>query len=230
MKAKILWNSKKQWAKKLSSEVEAILKKKKVKLVKAKADFTVVIGGDGTILYHKDKLEGVVFAIGSKKSFVCQASNSNWEKPLQEFLSNPKYEERMLLEAEFGKKRYLALNDVVLLSQFHNVLTISTDISGDKHEFDADGVVVATPTGSTAYAYAAGGPVIEPTLEVVSVVPIAPDKRLFDPVVISAEHKIVLSASEPAYLVVDGEKPFKTKKGEKIKIKKAKKKIKFAIR
>ncbi len=230
MKAKILWNSKKRWAVKLSKEMDLFLKKKKIKIVKKNADFTVVIGGDGTILYNKHKLEGPVLAIGSKRSFVCQAGNDNWEKPVSQFLSNPKYEERILLQVQYRKKKFLAINDVAMLSKFHEVLTISVNIGGDEYCFDADGAVISTPTGSTAYAYAAGGPVVEPTLEVLSIVPIAPDKRLFDPVIVSAEHKVVLSSDTASHIVIDGDAPLQVKKGEKVTVTKAKKKIKFAIR
>jgi len=231
MKAKILWNSKKKWAVNLSRELDAFLKKKKVKTVKKNADFTVVIGGDGTILYNKDKFEGPVLAIGSKKSFVCQCSNEDWEQPVAQFISNPKYEERVMLQVQFRKKKFLAINDVAMLSKFHKVLTISVDIGGDEYCFDADGVVVSTPTGSTAYAYAAGGPVMEPTLEALSIVPIAPDKRLFDPVIVSAGHRISLSSGTQAHIVIDGGKTLPGKKRRKgYNNQRLRKKIKFAIR
>ena len=230
MKAKILWNTTKKWAAKTAGEVKTFLKLKGVKLVKTKSDFTIVIGGDGTILYNKEKLEGPVFAIGSKKSFVCQCLAENWKGNLSRFLSKPNYEERMLLEVKHKNKNHTSINDLALLSQQHEMLTISVDIGGDEYCFDADGIVVSTPTGSTAYAYAAGGSIIEPTLEVFNIVPVAPDKRLFDPVVVSASHKLVLTPYNPAHLIVDGGKPLKVKKGEKITITKSRKKIKFAVK
>ncbi len=230
MKAKLLWNTTKKWAVKTAGEVKAFLKIKKVKLVNRKPDFTIVIGGDGTILYNKEKLEGPVFAIGSKKSFVCQCLAENWKDGLSRFLSKPNYEERILLEVKHRNKKHTAINDIALLSPQHEMLTISVDIGGDEYCFDADGIVVSTPTGSTAYAYAAGGSIIEPTLEVFNIVPVAPDKRLFDPVVVSASHKLVITPYNPAHFIVDGEKPLKVKKGEKITITKSKKKIKFAVR
>ncbi|MCP4647976.1 MAG: NAD(+)/NADH kinase, partial [bacterium] len=217
-------------ATKTAGEVKTFLTAKGVKLVKSKPDFTIVIGGDGTILYHKEKLEGPVFAIGSKKSFVCQCLAENWKDGLSSFLSKPNYEERMLLEVKHKNKKYTAINDLALLSQQHEMLTLSVDIGGDEYCFDADGIVVSTPTGSTAYAYASGGSVIEPTLEIFNIVPVAPDKRLFDPVVVSASHKLVLTPYNPAHFIVDGGKPMKVKKGEKITITKSRKKIKFAVR
>ena len=230
MKAKILSNSTKKWAVKTAGEVKAFLKTKGVKIVKSKPDFTIVIGGDGTILYYKKKLEGPVFAIGSKKSFVCQCLAENWKGNLSRFLSKPNYEERMLIEVKHKNKNHTSINDLALLSQQHEMLTISVDIGGDEYCFDADGIVVSTPTGSTAYAYAAGGSIIEPTLEVFNIVPVAPDKRLFDPVVVSASHKLVITPYNPAHLIVDGGKPLKVKKGEKITITKSRKKIKFAVK
>ena len=230
MKAKILWNTTKKWTAKTAGEVKSFLKLKGVKLVNRKSDFTIVIGGDGTILYNKEKLEGPVFAIGSKKSFVCQCLAENWKDGLSRFLSKPNYDERMLIEIKHKNKKHTAINDLALLSLQHEMLTISIDIGGDEYCFDADGLVVSTPTGSTAYAYAAGGSIIEPTLEVFNIVPVAPDKRLFDPVVVSASHRLVLTPYHPAHFIVDGEKPLKVKKGEKITITKSRKKIKFAVR
>ncbi len=230
MKAKIFHNPTKKWAGAISKEIRAFLGNMGITESKAKADFTVIVGGDGTILYNRDKLEGPVFGIGSSKSFICQCTRENWKEALAGFLKSPAYEERIMLSISVGKKKYTALNDVAILSKAHEVLSLSVDIGQDSCTFDADGVVLSTPTGSTAYAYAAGGPVIEPTLEVFSLVPVAPDKRLFDPMVISSSHKVVLSSSSPAHLVIDGEKPLPLKKGEEVKVTKNSKKILFAVK
>jgi NAD+ kinase len=230
MKAKILYNPKKEWARGLSARIKEFLRERGTGTAAKKADFTITIGGDGTILYHRDSLEGPVFGIGSEKSFICQCTKENWEGALEGFLKKPAYEERLMLAASLGKKKYTALNDVAILSKAHEVLTLSVDIGKDSCTFDADGVVLSTPTGSTAYAYAAGGPVIEPTLDVFSLVPVAPDKRLFDPMVISASHAVSLSASSPAHLVIDGGKPIPLKKGEAVKVARSAKKTLFAVR
>jgi NAD+ kinase len=230
MKAKILHNPKKKWAIELSKKVKAFLAQKNVAESPKKADFTVIVGGDGTILYYRSKLEGPVLGIGSDKSFICQCTRENWEEALSAFLAKPAYEERMMLLVSIGKKKYNALNEVAILSKAHEVLTLSVDIGQDSCSFDADGVVLSTPTGSTAYAYAAGGPVIEPTLEVFSLVPVAPDKRLFDPMVISSSHTVRMSSDSDAHLVIDGEKPISLGKGEKVKVSKNSKRILFAVK
>jgi NAD+ kinase len=230
MRARIFHNAKKKWAVALAREVGAFLKQKGIGAGAKKADFTVVIGGDGTILYNRDKLEGAVFGIGSKRSFICQCTKENWEEALSSFIAKPAFEERMMLSVLVGKKKYSALNDVAILSRAHEVLTLAVDIGQDSCTFDADGVVLSTPTGSTAYAYAAGGPVIEPTLEVFSLVPVAPDKRLFDPMVISSSHKVAISSQSPAHMVIDGEKPILLKRGEVVKISRNSRKILFAVK
>lgn len=229
MKAKVIWNSTKNWAVKAAEEVKAFLKENNVKVVKSRPDFTVVVGGDGTIIYHREKLEGPVFGIGSEKSFICQATRDEWKEPLSALISKPAYEERMMLEIVHRKKKYAALNDAALMSRNHDVVTVSVAISGDEYCFDADGVVVSSPTGSTAYAYSAGGPVIEPSMEAMGIVPVAPDKRLFDPVVVGPSNKIFLSSLNPAHLVIDGKKEIKVKKGEKVRISRHRKSMKFAV-
>lgn len=230
MKAKILWNSTKKWATNLAPKTKEFLKGKGVSVVERKADFTIVIGGDGTILYNREKLEGPVFAIGSQSSHICQCTEENWKEALSQFLSKPNYEERIMLDAKYKGKTHTAINDVAVLSADHRVLALSVVIGKGECLFDADGVVVSTPTGSTAYAYAAGGPVIEPTLEVFNIVPVAPDKKMFDPLVVSASNKISVSSQKPSHLIIDGGKPIVMKKGERVEIAKAKRKILFAIR
>lgn len=230
MRARIFHNAKKKWAASLAREVDAFLKQKGVKAGAKKADFSVVIGGDGTILYNRDSLEGAVFGIGSKRSFICQCTKENWKEALSSFIARPAYEERMMLLVSAGRKKYSALNDVAILSKAHEVLSLSVDIGQDSCTFNADGVVLSTPTGSTAYAYAAGGPVIEPTLDVFSLVPVAPDKRLFDPMVISSSHKVAISSATAAHLVIDGEKPISLGKGEVVRISRNSRKILFAVK
>lgn len=230
MKAKVLWNSTKKWATALAPRIKEFLKGKGVSIAGKKADFTIVAGGDGTILFNREKLEGPVFAIGSTSSHICQCTEENWEHALSQFLTNPRYEERIMLDARHRGKAYTAINDIAVLSANHRVLTLKVGIGSGECCFDADGVVVSTPTGSTAYAYAAGGPVIEPTLEVLSIVPVAPDKKMFDPLVISASNKSYVSPGTDAHLIIDGGKPILMRKGERVEIKKTKRKLLFAIK
>ena len=228
MKAKVLHNPKKDWAVKVSKDVNEFLKGKGAQLVSSKADFTVVIGGDGTIFFNKKHLEGAVFGIGGERSFICACTKENWEDALSAFLSNPSTEQRVALCVKFKGKEYRALNDAAILSREHEMLSVSIGIEGQDCPFVGDGLIVSTPTGSTAYAYSSGGPVIEQTLPVFELVPVAPYKRLFDPMVISSTHEIILTANTDSHLVIDGEPPINVKKGEKVKISRHKENFLFA--
>jgi len=218
LKAKVLHNPKKDWAVKVSKEVKEFLKDNGVQVVSGRADFTIIIGGDGTIFFYKKQLEGPVFGIGGPRSFICACTKEGWEEYLSAFLANPSTEQRVALSVKFKGKEYRAINDAAILSQKHGMLSISMGIEGQECPFEGDGLIVSTPTGSTAYAYSSGGPVIEQTLPVFELVPVAPYKRLFDPMVISSAHEITLTANTDSHLVIDGEAPINLKKGEKVKI------------
>lgn len=228
MKAKVLHNPKKEWAAKTCSKVKDFLKRNKVELVSGKADFTIVIGGDGTIFFYKRQLEGPVFGIGGERSFICNSTHANWETPLSAFLANPAREERTALSVRAKGKEHWAINDAAILSQRHEMLSLSIEIEGQECPFEGDGLIISTPTGSTAYAYSSGGPVIEQSLPVFELVPLAPYKRLFDPMVISSAHEITVTPQTDAHLVIDGEAPISLKKGEKIKISRHRQNFLFA--
>lgn len=228
MKAKVLHNPKKDWAVKVAKEVKEFLKGNKLDVVSSKADFTIVIGGDGTIFFNKKNLEGPVFGIGGERSFICACTKGNWEEALSAFITNPSTEERVTLSVKFKGKEYRAINDAAILSREHEMLSISIGIEGQDCPFEGDGLIVSTPTGSTAYAYSSGGPVIEQTLPVFELVPVAPYKRLFDPMVVSSSHTIAITANTDSHLVIDGEPPINVKKGEKISISRHKENFLFA--
>lgn len=218
MKAKVLSNPKKEWAAKLAPKVKDFLKKNKVEVVSKGADFTVVIGGDGTIFFYKKELEGPVLGIGGNRSFICPCTEENWEECLSSYLSSPRSERRVALLIKAGGKEYRAINDAAILSKLHEMLVISLEIDGEGCPYEGDGIIVSTPTGSTAYAYSSGGPVIEQSLCVFEIVPVAPYKRLFDPMVVGASREISITPEKDAHLVIDGEAPIQVKKGERVRI------------
>lgn len=229
MKAKVLHNNTKDWAIGIAKEVSSFLKSAKVQEVEKGADFTIVIGGDGTILFHKNELEGAVFGIGSERSHVCQCREENWKPRLQSFLQNPKAEERILLSISMGGREIgFAINDAAFLSRDHNMLNIHIDIGGSSRSFPGDGLIVSTPTGSTAYAYSAGGATMDESLEAIELVPLAPYKRSFEPMVISAQREIKITAEQPCHLLIDGQQLVQLKEKTPVTIGKHKRKIAFA--
>lgn len=230
MKAKILYNKTKDWAAKTAKEVSAFLKSAKVQEVEKGADLTITVGGDGTILHYKSELEGAVFGIGGEKSHICRSMQHNWKERLSAFLKNPVAEERILLSVCIeGKEAGFAINDAVVISRDHGILEVSVSIGGRKASFEGDGVIVSTPTGSTAYCYSAGGAAMDESLDAFEIVPIAPFRRAFDPMVVDARREVSISSPQPSHLLIDGQQLVQLREGACVSIKKHGKKIRFAM-
>lgn len=117
-------------------------------------------------------------------------------------------EERMLLEGRRGEERFLALNELFLsrpsVEGFAELELFSEE------EFVAfypgDGLIIATPTGSTAYSLAAGGPIVDPSLEMLIVTPVAPHRLGLRTVIFPPEAELKVVPRQPAALLVDGDK------------------------
>jgi NAD+ kinase len=174
------------------------------------------------MLYNKDKFEQPIFGIGSRKSYICQANFENWEKKLTEVLNDYKLERRMMLECGIGERKYKkALNEVVVRSRDHRVIELTVFVGNKEFTFKADGVIFATPTGSTGYAYSCGGPELGKKAKKYVVVAIAPYRRAFKPLVVDEEMKCAVYVSKGnADLVIDGQFIHPAELGDKIKIEK----------
>ncbi|MFA5349600.1 MAG: hypothetical protein WC309_04550 [Candidatus Paceibacterota bacterium] len=230
MKIKILINIRKDWAKKLSREVAKYLILKGVSIVKKNADITLCIGGDGTIFYfnHKKQIEGSILAIGTKSSHLCQLKDTDWKEKIPYYLSGKKQETRITLSAKTGRKTYSAINDVVLHTADYRVISVYAKINNLEKNFEGDGIIISTPTGSTAYAYSAGGIIIDEKTEAIEVVPVCPYKRAMSPLIIHDSSKISFFSDRTADLTIDGIFIKKLKPKEKIDIEKGEK-ISFLV-
>ena len=118
--------------------------------------------------------------------------------------------------------RVIALNDVVLTrGAFQGMLELSLSAGGRwVTDYRADGLIVATPSGSTAYSLAAGGPVLSPMLEALVVTPICPHSLSHRPIVLEADAQLVLElkrSSGIATLVVDGQGFYPVQQGESVR-------------
>ena len=217
----VVANPKKKVAEKIKLEVAEFLRKRGIVVAKS-GDVVITIGGDGTMLYNKDKFEQPIFGIGSRKSYICQANFENWRDRLSEVLKDYKLEKRMMLECDIGGRKYKkALNEVVIRSRDHRVIELTVFIGSQKFTFKADGVIFATPTGSTGYAYSCGGPQLSKRAKKYVVIAIAPYRRAFKPLVIDEETKCVAYLiSGNADLVIDGQFIHPAELGDKIKIEK----------
>lgn len=197
----------------------------------------ITFGGDGTIL-HLAKLAALnkipVLGINmGSLGFIAEleASEMNRLQRLKNW--DFEMESRMMLDVTVlrdGKQIYqnLGLNDAVIREgPISHVIHLS--ISSDGHhlaDIAGDGVIIATPTGSTAYSLSAGGPVVEPVAEAMVVCPICTHNMRFSSYVLSPEHilkvEMVRNGKKPVYLCVDESRAFALKQGDQVLVRKSK--------
>jgi len=174
------------------------------------ADVVVVVGGDGTLLRAFHEVSGALPMLGVNSGsigFLMEVAPSQVERAV-EALAEGDYavEERMTGVALIGEREYSFVNELVFSSPRHDKLVlISSYVDGALAQRGrADGLIVATPTGSTAYALSAGGPVLDPRLDAFVLVPIAPFSALLKPMVFSSSRRIVVSTNCRCRVVIDG--------------------------
>ena len=182
-------------------------------------DLLITLGGDGTIL----KAARMAFRSGTpilgvnlgRLGFLSELKPDNWaEKVLSVLQGNYWIEDRLMLQAGFWRgddlvATYQALNDVVV-SRGSLARTVRLDTYVEQEFFTtykADGVIVSTPTGSTAYAMAAGGPILPPQLKNIILIPVAPHLSMDRAIVLSQETKIDIKVctDHSAILTIDGQ-------------------------
>ena len=203
-----------------------------------KVDIVVVFGGDGTLLNAASKYlnyDSPILGINmGNVGFLTDISTDNFEKTIKEVLDgNYKIEERNLVSAKFGNNHLYGLNEVVIHSGAYAQLMRYRLNVNDKvvYEQRSDGLIIATPTGSTAYALSAGGPIIHPSLDVWTILPMLPQSLSSRPFVISSDEKVEMDLfegpNENAKICVDGQDDIDIPYGEKILISKMEKTLKL---
>jgi NAD+ kinase len=209
----------------------------------AAADLLVVAGGDGTILRVVGQLgEAIkpIFGINvGSLGFLTTASSATYREAV-ECLARDRinFSQRALLEArvrlrEKQTAKMLALNDAVLSrGELSRLVMLRTRVNGEPlTEFNADGLIVATPTGSTAYSLSAGGPILDPESGVFVITPICPHVLTNRSIIVAERSTIEIEASDPDYpvfLTLDGRKPIHVERGSVVTIRKAKKTLPLA--
>ncbi|PYK05142.1 MAG: hypothetical protein DME66_07860 [Verrucomicrobia bacterium] len=209
----------------------------------AASDLLVVVGGDGTILHVVGQLGEVIKPIfgvnvGSLGFLTC--ANSSAYREAVECIAKDRinFSQRTLLEArikvaEKQTKKMTALNDAVLSrGELSRLVLLRTRVNGEAlTEFNADGLIVATPTGSTAYSLSAGGPILDPESGVLVITPICPHVLTNRSIIVAETSIIDIEVSDPDYpvfLTLDGRQPIRVKRGSTINIRKAKKTLPLA--
>ena len=196
----------------------------------------LVLGGDGTLIRAARELPcSDVPMLGINMGtlgYLTEVEVSDVEASIDQLMSGNSYvEKRMLLQGTVQDNRQiLALNDIVLTrSTKVRVIQFHVYVNGELlNTYRADGVIVSTPTGSTAYNLSAGGPVVAPTASLIVITPICSHALNTSSIVLSADDEIVLEVGpgrdgniEEAVVSFDGEEDVIIHTGEQIQIKKA---------
>ncbi len=203
-------------------------------------DVLIAVGGDGTILRagHLTAPCGVpILGINMGKfGFLIQVNRNEWREMLQRMLDGDFWiEKRLMLRVELfraGESQGIwhALNEaVVSRGQYLNPVRIAASVDGlHLATYVADGLLASTATGSTAYALAAGGPILPPDLRNILIVPVAPHLSVDRAVVLAEGASVSITVkSDNAVLSVDGQSPVGLDAGDRIDIRSADYSVKF---
>lgn len=201
------------------------------------ADLIVVLGGDGTILNAVGNLGDAIkpifgINIGSLGFLTCAASAA-YEEAVQCIAAGKmEFSERALLDVHLdpvGPEKHgvlRCLNDVVFSrGEISRLIRLAVRVNGEVlTEFNADGLIIATPTGSTAYSLSAGGPIVAPESGALVITPICPHTLTNRSIIIDESSVIEIEATErehPVFLTVDGRQPVHIEAGSTVTVRKA---------
>ena len=199
-------------------------------------DFMLSMGGDGTILRHaRNTIDHGIPILGinlGHLGFMADVPLYDIYPSLENLLDGAyTIEDRLVIDG-FHKKNHFALNDFVI-HRAKNPSLIEISVQVDNYflnTFEADGFILSTPNGSTAYSLAAGGPILVPSLDAFVLTPICPHTISNRPIVLTSQSQITLkylSHYEPIEVVADGIDTFELKTNETISFKLSSKKFKL---
>ena len=200
----------------------------------SEADILFSIGGDGTFLNTAKMTDRPIIGINTGTlGYLTEVNPDDLQKALKSILSdNYTVENRMMVEGKIIKSD----GDEITIPESLNEIAISKNVNGVVRfdaivnsklitSYIADGILVCTPTGSTAYNLSCGGPIVDPTAEILTITPIAPHTVLNKSIVLSKNSIIKIKITElrdntSAYVLNDGI-PNKLESGDIVKIKKS---------
>ena len=201
-------------------------------------DLIIVFGGDGTLLNSaRQYLEYEIPILGvnmGNVGFLTDIKTDNFEQSVKEILNGSyKIEERNLVSAQYNDSHIYGLNEVVIHSgAYAQLMRYRLNVNNKVvYEQRSDGLIIATPTGSTAYALSAGGPIIHPSLDVWTILPMLPQSLSSRPFIISSNENVEIELfdgpSDNAKICVDGQDDIDLPYGVKITISKTHKTLKL---
>ncbi|MDF2566948.1 MAG: ATP-NAD/AcoX kinase [Oscillospiraceae bacterium] len=201
----------------------------------AVCDIIITIGGDGTIIHsskHACSQNKPLLGINlGRLGFMASLEFDELHKLKRLFNNDYKLDKRMMLDVELrtksGTKKYLALNDVVVTNgSISRIIDLNVTCFGKNvGSYRADGIIVATPTGCTAYTLSAGGPIVEPSVNCIALTPICPHSLFSRSTIFSDEKilniKISNDTDNEVYITVDGEYTVKFEPEDELIVKKS---------
>jgi NAD+ kinase len=218
------------------------------------ADIAVVLGGDGTLLSQARRLVGLRLPIvGVNFGRLGFLAEFDWDALRQQakvvFTADPPMHEQMMLRIDVDRPvrggrdsatnaradrrhRDVAINDAVITAgPPFRMIELQVMIDGaEGPSLAGDGVIVATPLGSTAYNVSAGGPIVHPGLDAIVITPLAPHSLAFRSIVLSAASELALevrSANEGTALVLDGQTIVPLTEGDRVTIRRNDRRVRF---
>jgi NAD+ kinase len=206
----------------------------------SQVDVVIVLGGDGTLLAMAKAIaesgrDIPILAVNfGSLGFLTEITRPEIDQSLEAVLNGrATHDLRMMLRATATRKAqatlsHMALNDVVFTrTALSRMIELSVSV-GDQFvtAVKADGLIVATPTGSTAYNLAAGGPIVHPSMDALVLTPIAPHMLTNRPIVIPTEREVRVrsmsaNAGDEVYVTIDGQTGFGLLEGDEIVIAKS---------
>jgi len=192
-------------------------------------DLVVVVGGDGSVLLTVHQMRKQVPVLGinwGEVGFLADLEPDEARAFFSAEKTTLRIERRLRVSLSVdGRWLGNALNEAVIVTERPaKMLRFGVYVDGTPAErFRADGLLISTPTGSTAYAMSAGGPIVDPQIEGFLLVPLAPYMLSSRPHIISTGRnlEITLETEKPAHLVIDGQSTFELDREATIRVKKA---------
>lgn len=200
---------------KVAAELQVWLERRGIQITTGEADLAIVVGGDGTLLAAVRTLcdrQIPILAINhGGLGFLTEVTLDEMYPALDHVLSGEFVtDHRMMMDVTVGHRNYRALNDAVINKGIlARIIELEARVDGQYvSSFRSDGLIVATPTGSTAYNLSAGGPIIFPSMSAMVMTPISPHTLTNRPIVLPGDVKIdvtLRSVQDEVHLTVDGQ-------------------------
>lgn len=205
------------------------------------ADIAITVGGDGTIIhaakYSARQNTPLIGVNVGRLGFAAEVEPDETESLLRILKGDYQIESRILLDVEViknGKSRhYLAVNDAIIArGQLSKIVDLKLSLDGEEIvNYRADGLLFATPTGSTAYSLSAGGPIVAPQMDCLMMTPVCPHSLFSRSVLFSGESELSITVKIPSecccVLTIDGEKNVDILAEDRVIIRKSELKLKL---